>query len=514
MAVRCKRIVCLLMLAVALLGLFGCGKQTENGIVLWVVTEETALDGMNGQAKQVIEVFEEEHPGVSVTLDILPRESSEREVALKQLRTKIMAGKGPDVFLLPSCNARTYAAKSWTISEKRTLANAVEPLFLDPSQSMRNGIFLDISSYYDQDEALEKETLQQTIMEVGTVDGRRYVLPLRYDFPALYVDVEGVQALGLDLAALEGSAMDLMDTTLALGEPLFASGAEPGFCRTGSAFSLLPPALDYDAGTVTLDVATLTSFLEKYQALVTLTAGNHDTRQDPSVARYISAEKVVGTYVPGQDFEVEQADGFPRSVPITVGTLSAAPCAAAIAKVEKREFRMIPLRASDGTLVANVTYYGAIGAGCNSPKLAYDFLRRFLMEENQWEQNRPQQRDNINRDMELQYHPIEDGWPVRARDGVESLWNVLRRGVDGLGSQFEKGLSRSQQIMDVHLSDADIPLLDAKIDRVSFGHTLEQNLAETLRSLNDPKTGEALDADLDELAARLIRELTWQMMEG
>lgn len=496
----CKRIIWLLFLAV-ILGLSGCGKPEAEPWILWIVTEESAVDGMNEQIGQVIDAFEADRPGITVKLDILPKDAGERELALKQLRTKIMAGKGPDVFLLPSCDARTFSGRSWTASESRTLENAVEPLFLDPAQSMRNGVFLDISGYYDRDAALGKESLQQTVMDAGVLDGRRYILPLRYDFPALYVDVETVQALGIDPKALDGSVIQLMDTALASGDPLFASGAEPGFCRTGGIFSLLPPVLDYDTGSVLLEESALAEFLAKYQALEVLAAGEHTTRQDPSMTLYISVRNDA------------QVNIFGSNVPVTVGMMSSAPCAAAIGRAEMREFQMLPLRASDGSLAASVTYYGAVGAGCDHPEEAYDFLRCFLLEENQWEQNRPLKRDTVNTNVEVQYYPVADGWPVRAKGSIEPMWNTLRRGVSGYGNDSE-GQSRSRRILSVRLTDADIPLLEAKIDRVSFGHTLEQSLAETLRGLNDPKTGEAQEADLDALAVELIRELTWQIMEG
>ncbi len=508
-----RKIALFLFLAIVL-GLTGCGKPEEEPWVLWVVTEKSAEGDMNEQVGQVIEAFEADHPGLHVQLDILPQDAMERELTLKRLRTRIMAGKGPDVFLLPSCSARTFSRLAWDFSEKRTLNNAVEPLFLDPVQSMRNGVFLDISGYYDRDAALGKEALQQTVMDAGILDGRRYILPLRYDFPALYVDVEKVRALGIDPSALDGSAMDLMDTALTLGDPLFASGAEPGFCRTGSGFALLPPVLNYDAGRVTLEESALADFLEKYQALEVLAAGEHSTRRDPSIAGYLGGVKIIGDYVPGQDFEVEAASAFGRDVPITVGMMSSAPCAAAIGQVEKREVRMLPLRASDGSLAATVTYYGAVGAGCGHPEEAYDFLRRFLLEEYQWELNRPLKQDIIKPKVKVQYHPVADGWPVRAKGSVWPLWSVLRRAARGYNLPLESGLSRSRLVMNVRLADEDIPLLEARIDRVYFGHTLEQSLAETIRSLNDPKTGAAQEVDLDDAAAQLIRELTWQMMEG
>ena len=70
---------------------------------------------------------------------------------------------------------------------------------------------------------------------------------------------------------------------------------------------------------------------------------------------------------------------------------------------------------------------------------------------------------------------------------------------------------RSKKLRLVELTDDDIPILDAKIDRVSFGNTVEQEIATLLRQLRD---GEAGDADLKAQAAQFLRELRWQITEG
>lgn len=497
-----------MMLLLPLL-LVGCDRREEVAPVLWVVTEESESDGMNAQALQVVHAFGEEHPEVTVRLDILPTDSTRRELRLKQLRTQIMAGKGPDVFLLPSCNAITYPERSWRVSAYLTLKNQREPLFLDPRQAMGNGVFLDISDYYDRDETLKTEQLQPAVMEAGVLRGERFLLPLRYDFPVLFLEPEGVRALGLEQDCLTASAMALMEAALELGQPLFTGGAEPGFCRLGGGFSLLPQVIDYDQEQVTLTEAELASFLKTYQTLETLAGGNHDNRYGPSLITYIQHEKEDPNST-GDIPQMVEANIFPRDVPITVGSLSLAPCAAAIAQAEGWELEMIPLRAADGTLAAQVTYYGAVGAGCKHPGLAYDFLRRFLLEENQWEENRPLKRDKIN-DVALQYHPIADGWPVRDRGWIEKAWLDLRNGVSGYRSSLEKNFRRSKRIMGLTLAEEDIPLLGASIDRVSFGNALEQRLAEILRELEE---NEKTDEELAALAEQFLRELKWQLMEG
>ena len=56
-------------------------------------------------------------------------------------------------------------------------------------------------------------------------------------------------------------------------------------------------------------------------------------------------------------------------------------------------------------ITALVNYYGAVGADCEQPALAYDFLREFLTEDSQWEIDITSLADNFLRD--LPFHPGE-----------------------------------------------------------------------------------------------------------
>ena len=102
----------LLALLAAIL-LAGCQKEpeqteapTEGDITLWIVTEESPSSGMNAQIRSTARVFQEKHEGVKINLEILPKKKADRELRLEQLRTQIMAGGGPDGFLLPPVPVR------------------------------------------------------------------------------------------------------------------------------------------------------------------------------------------------------------------------------------------------------------------------------------------------------------------------------------------------------------------------------------------------------------------------
>ena len=185
-----RKITVLLLVLCLLSGLGGCGiKQAdENTSSLWVVTEASCSDGMNLQAEMIAERMEKEHPGLTVDLDILPTDPQEREITLKQLRTKIMSGNGPDVYLLPTGNQLTvdYLVSETTIRQFRQIE--VEPLFSDVSQAMRNGIFRDIQTLYQADQSIGIDSLHTQIMDGGVLDGKRFVLPLLFDLPVLLAD--------------------------------------------------------------------------------------------------------------------------------------------------------------------------------------------------------------------------------------------------------------------------------------------------------------------------------------
>ena len=166
-----RKITVFLLVLCLLSGLDGCGmKQAdENTSSLWVVTEASCSDGMNLQAEIIAKRMEKKNPGLTVELDILPTDPQEREIRLKQLRTKIMAGDGPDVYLLPTGGTLTQdyrISESWFLRFREI---SIAPLFQDVEQAMRSGLFYDIQTYYEADRTLGKDALNSQIMDTGTL---------------------------------------------------------------------------------------------------------------------------------------------------------------------------------------------------------------------------------------------------------------------------------------------------------------------------------------------------------
>lgn len=502
---KCWLVILSMILLCALLGcsndgVFNGPAETENTleiadttdgqIELWVLTDATLWDGMNTQVKDLVKVFKREN-NISINLEILPTDAKRRATRLEQLRVEILAGKGPDIYLMPTSNYLTL-----DVSGVTGATYLVEPLFTDAEMVMHNGHFADISTYYDADDDLNKEGLITKVMDAGVVDEERYILPLRYNIPILYADTVRLAEFEVDQERLHsGNIMDLMDLAIETENPLLAGGAISVLDQRGLALSAFPDVINYEEGNLNLTQEELESFLVKLQKVKALTKGNMEFNYSVNVNRYVNYGESLSS----------------RRYPIKQALLDDAIEIISVSKAAGDNITMIPLRATDGSLVAHVTYYGAVGSSCDNPEVAYEFLRLFLLEDAQWEHDRPTTKSN-NRN--LYPHFIEEGWPVRAVGAAEHLEGTCFR---GLVEQFKRKESTKAQIMDVvrvKITDDDVyDLLTAQIDEVRFRIPLEWDLRTLISSLSIDGSYPS-DIDINEVAEEMIYMLELHIAEG
>ena len=218
-----------------------CGCASEKPAELWVVTEKGTWDRMNGQLYVLEQTWEESHPGMDIRVEYLPTDQQERAVYLQQLRTEILQGGGPDCYLLPTDN-------SLILDEPQQYTYVdVEPLFSDVTLAMQNGLFYDLSEFYDVDDDLGKDGLNTQIMDAGVVDGKRYVLPLRYDMPVIYAFNDALEEAGVDIAVLNKSIDSIMEAVGSTGDPILASGI------FRDSLDVLSRVVDYESGNAAVD---------------------------------------------------------------------------------------------------------------------------------------------------------------------------------------------------------------------------------------------------------------------
>lgn len=110
--------------------------------------------------------------------EFLPHSGVERENALERMRIEIMAGKGPDVFVLASTGMALGSNMA---------------LFPYPEQMMKRHTFLPLDDYIENAKFMEWDKLIPQVMEAGRNDEGQQILPLAYSIPVTIFDAEKVQ---------------------------------------------------------------------------------------------------------------------------------------------------------------------------------------------------------------------------------------------------------------------------------------------------------------------------------
>lgn len=516
--------------------LTGCGRREYTGETdtLWILTEKSNSDGMNLQAEIIAERMEAAYPGLTIILDILPTEEDQRELKLTQLRSQIMSGNGPDVYLLPT------GGELVCDEPERNENIKIEPLFPDVQLAMGNGVFLDISQYYSKDSLLQSWSLDQKIMDAGIFDGKRYVLPLRYDVPVLYTNPDLCAKFGLSEELFHADFLTIAETVLALEE---AEEAAIGL-KFPDELGTLGQLVDYGKGEILLSEQTLLDYFDLYQRRNLVAAASTQAfyeewdylrrpyhyhkgiyEEDKWVYYRENAWPKEGAFHHEcfnllTEYTFQNYHWLSCGLPLYTGYLSGVLETIGVSRITGQEVAVYPLRSADGKIQASIAYWGAVGSSCETPDLAYAFLRQFFEEEFQGDAYRPR----VDRegpfwtwDPEPQAMGlIEDSLPVRVKDCAALLWNNLQyQAKVALNTSIRETVVRVQQIQRETVTAADIPGLDWNIDHVYFPIMLgeENSLAYAL----DLISGET-EASIQELSAELSEEilstLWWHLAEG
>lgn len=523
---------CMLFLMLLCITLTGCAGQETHGDPLWIVTELSTSDGMNYQLEQAMAQLQEEYPDVTFQVDYLPQEQEERSLYFQYLRPRILAGNGPDIYLLPTGSVQRIDGAS----KNGTPLISVEPLFSDVTQAMYMGLFADISQYYDADTELNPQSLQPDVMAAGTVENARYVLPLRYTMPLLFTDPDISEAMGYDEALLNSGIANLMTDALRRQDAMMALGL-----RMPEDLSLLPRLFDYETGEILVTRETIAEYMRLYQQAQSLTGNRAFPDQvEEAVYRQIAAleeqtiESVKGLWQ--LDFDLDSFNhcrqyycydinwkdsGFPLFTDDLAGLLDFV----TINKGRGDDQQVRPLARMDGTTGAEITYFAAVGGSCDTPELAYRLIRRFLTEEYQLDGVRPRTDRSHDIPSLLKYAPelqnyglVENSWAVRMDGSLEAYRDTfVYRTVYLKGGIITRSRTRMYQIRvkQLNLSDADAEVLRMPIDEVRFPIYMdgEYAFANVLATLNQAD-GTPNQVDIDALADRVWTELWWHLAEG
>lgn len=415
--------------------------EYEGNVTLRVMIDDATSILFDNTFSKIADAFEDRYENVTIEVHRLSDYRKEYG-STEDLRNEIKTTSCVDIFILET---DTPAGANYNLS-----------LFPDVNLAMREGYFVNLSAYYDNDSDLNTAGLRQEVMDAGLVDGFQYTLPLTYDYPVVFVDREKLKDVGLDSRIFDKGIISVMDAVTELGDQAVARSAS--FFDVRYLFNFFPELVNYDTGTVLLDPGEMAKFLESYLPYLQLKGfRNNSDSIFPTDFSSIATVAQTDTWITRGDC---------MRVGWSLGDVIAE---TAIANHLDMNMDIYPLTGPDGKIVAEVRQYGAVNANCEYPDLAYAFLREFLTEENQWSQNTSRLRTFAGGSMLRKTTEIR-GYPVRTKNSVEPLfYHAVLTMLDGI---YIGPMTYTVEVMeafqDQGLNNKSIPILQEHLDVVRF----------------------------------------------
>ena len=166
-----QKALCLLLSLILSAGLFtGCGgekKPLQICVDLGGAGRYQNRD-LPAQVRNLVENVHDFGGPEDVEVEIIPIEGAERETAIKRVKTELMSGSGPDLFLVDTYDGNFYNTT---------------PVFPIPQQLMDRRLFLPLDEYIENAQFMEWDKLNPQVMAAGHGEEGQLFLPLSYSFP-------------------------------------------------------------------------------------------------------------------------------------------------------------------------------------------------------------------------------------------------------------------------------------------------------------------------------------------
>ena len=199
---KLNSLICIMLILLISLSCFsGCKSEANDSITLKVLMELSAKGGASDLRKSVKTLYPDKN--IDLEFEYLSEDPVKREGQLTNLRTEIMAGKGPDIFILPTWDVNVYYDDGGEKIPRK------EPLFKDVEDAMRNGIFYPLDELIADSQYLDMVNHIQVVMNAGKTEQGQMVLPLLFSY---------------ELNLLDKSKMDNTDITIEKFPDLIESG--------------------------------------------------------------------------------------------------------------------------------------------------------------------------------------------------------------------------------------------------------------------------------------------------
>lgn len=148
-------ISCIILIS---LFLVNCQKKTEKLEPITICVESQFAD----DTKRLLDLWKSINQEVNGKLEILPTDEDSRDIRITAIRTELMAGEGPDIFILSTDNP------------------GYTNLFENPEKAMYSDMFLPLDSFLEQADHINTENWNSKIWKAGKTEEGQMILPLTY----------------------------------------------------------------------------------------------------------------------------------------------------------------------------------------------------------------------------------------------------------------------------------------------------------------------------------------------
>lgn len=322
--------------------LTGCQEGKNEKKELTVLTEVRFQD----RVQRAVTNMESLEDSLKVKVRYLPEEEKDRKIEIQKIRTQIMAGQGPDVYLLDGIQEN--------LMEEKT------PLLENPYQTMQSGALASLDTFMKTDSYWDDSTYSEIFLEAGQYHGRQYIIPLSCNY---YVLERTEEAEPLDGTTLTEWLEETEHSDDVYLKEAFRRGLG------GLSARWMQPAINWEKRTVYFDKEKWESFAQSY--FVFKTSGEN--------------EREIQEELP---YEIRQ---------IEKGAYEA-----------KVKLQVVP--DMEGHKAAAVASFGAVGMSCDQKQKAYDFLMLFLNDrvETVKKEHPDVLRPDIGGFLDQQYMPVQE----------------------------------------------------------------------------------------------------------
>lgn len=289
---------------------------------------------------------------LDVALEVIPKSGTERESVMTRLRTEIMAGEGPDVFIMAGPGGPFYNANT-------------DSFFSIPEQAMESGLFLPLDKYMEKSELTGWDNMTQVIMDAGRNEYGQQILPISYTFPVTFYRESDVS----HTPSTDITWMDMLEdeTNILTAAAVWTDGnitdqhfdGMEAWYESPQLEYILGDLVDYSNGTL---LFTEDELLQRITDVLELADQYNDGKfaDIPThYQNYMQPEFDIDVWTKGTD------EDYFKDIPQT------------------ENLTMIPLYSDDGGISATILYYAAINANTRCADDAFYILDHLFSETQQ-----------------------------------------------------------------------------------------------------------------------------------